>query len=42
MHGLVVLAVLGFTLAVSLAVAERRALLAAGFSSRARRGPRRC
>ncbi len=30
MHGLVVLAVLGFTLAVSLAVAERRAVLAAG------------
>ena len=30
MHALIVLAVLGFTLAVSLAVAERRALLAAG------------
>jgi transglutaminase-like putative cysteine protease len=30
MHALVVLAVLGFTLAVALAVAERRALLAAG------------
>ncbi len=30
MHGLVVLAVLGFTLAVALALAERRAVLAAG------------
>lgn len=30
MHGVVVLAVLGFTLAISLAVAERRALLATG------------
>ena len=30
MHGIVVLATLGFTLAISLAVAERRALLAAG------------
>ena len=30
MHGIVVLAVLGFTLAISLAVAERRALLATG------------
>jgi transglutaminase-like putative cysteine protease len=30
MHGTVVLAVLGFTLAISLAVAERRALLATG------------
>ena len=30
MHGLVVIAVLGFTLAISLAVAERRALLATG------------
>jgi hypothetical protein len=30
MHGIVVLAVLGFTLAISLAIAERRAVLAAG------------
>lgn len=30
MHGIVVLAVLGFTLAISLAIAERRALLATG------------
>ena len=30
MHGIVLLAVLGFTLAISLAVAERRALLATG------------
>ena len=30
MHGIVVLAILGFTLAISLAIAERRALLATG------------
>src|SRR6187397_204365 len=30
MHGIVLLAVMGFTLAISLAVAERRAVLAAG------------
>ena len=36
MHGIVVLAVLGFTLAISLAVAERRALLATGAARRGR------